>query len=224
MIHGPDVSAYQPHPRWTEVRTVSEFVVIKVTDGNGYTNPYAAEQVAGALAAGLLVLLYHYAKPNGPDWLSDARHEAKRLDDIADVFEAKYGKKFFCFLDVERNEPLTDAEKPRWREWCREFRRCCRQELDRIIGWYSYSPFTAALALEQDWENTLLWLAAYPIPFSPTHDYPWPNAPLPWARVDVHQHGGDSNGARWAGIEGPADVNSFAGSREELEELISAAA
>lgn len=203
----------------------AQFVIVKVTEGNGYINPHAAAQVEAALAAGLFVMLYHFARPNGPDWLADARHEAKRLDDIADAFEAKYGKKFFCWLDVERNEPLTDAEKPRWREWCREFRRCCHEELERIIGWYSYSPFTAVLQLEQDWENTLLWLARYPIPFRPAGDYEkWPDAPLPWPRPDVVQDGGDANKATWPGIDGACDVNMFAGTLEELEELISAAA
>jgi GH25 family lysozyme M1 (1,4-beta-N-acetylmuramidase) len=223
MIHGPDVSSWTGDVRWDEVRAVSEFAIVKVTEGNSYVNPRAAVQVEGALKAGLLVMLFHYAKPDGPNWEEDAAAEAERLDKIADAFEAKYGKKFFCFLDIERNEPLSDFEKAHWRDWCNAFRRRCR-ELGRAVGFYSYRPFTAQLQLDASWENTLLWAASYPIPFSPTHAYPWPDGFLPWARVDIHQHGGDGNKARWPGIEGFADVNTFAGTLDELIELIDNAA
>lgn len=239
---GIDVSAYQPNARMKEAKAAgAEFAIVKVTDGNGYANPHAAKQVDDAIAAGLLVMLYHYARPNGPDWEADARAEAKRLDDIADTFEAKYGKKFFCWLDVERNEPLTDAEKPWWRKWCNIFRQTCRA-LGRAIGWYSYKPFTEALSLDATWTSTLLWLARYPIPFvrsgiyfdkngnqtwAAGHDalgQPTDKCPLPWGRADVWQDGGDANGATWPGIDGPCDCNVFAGTLDELRELIEVAA
>ena len=198
---------------------------MKITEGNGYANPRAAEQVTGALDAGLLVMLYHFARPNGPDWLPDAAAEGLRLDQIADVFEQKHGRTFFCFLDVERNEPLTLGERPLWRVWAREFRRWCREEGGRPIGWYSYKPFTEQLELEDEWSSTLLWLARYPEPFRRDCGYAaWASAPNPWPRVDIWQHGGDANHATFPGIDGAADVNAFAGSRDELVELIEVAA
>jgi GH25 family lysozyme M1 (1,4-beta-N-acetylmuramidase) len=80
------------------------------------------------------------------------------------------------------------------------------------------------MALDQSWENTLLWTAAYPNTFRRDCSYAkWPDAPLPWARVDVWQHGGDANGATWPGIDGPADVDTFAGSVDQLVELVGSA-
>jgi len=228
VIRGIDVASYQAKINWAEVKKAGcEFAIVKCTEANSYTNPKAADQVQGAVDVGLLVFLYHYARPNGPNWSQDAAQEGMRLDDIADSFERKLQKTFFCFLDVERNEPLSEAEKPLWRDWVSQFRRWCREEGERIIGWYSYSPFTAALNLPPDWEDTLLWQASYPLPFRPAGDYlTWPNAALPWARCDIHQDGGGGpggNNAVWPGVEGPCDVNRFAGSRKELEELIASA-
>ena len=238
MISGIDVSAYNLKIDWQKVaKAGGEFAIVKVTEGTGYINPRAAAQVQGALDAGLLVALYHFAQPNGPNWIVDADAEGERLDHLADDFEQQHGRQFFTFLDVERNTALTQTELPFWRSWCDEFRRWCREEGERRIGWYSGKYFTAALKLEASWENTLLWMAQYPIPFRAdcsyvdAHGQPlWPDAPLPWARVDIYQHGGGAglgaggNGATWPGVDGFSDVNAFAGSRPELKELISVAA
>lgn len=231
MIHGPDVSSYQPKPRWGDVRTIADFAIIKVTEGNGYTNPKAVEQVTGAVGAGLLVMLYHFAQPNGPNWLEDACAEAKRLDDIADAFEQKLGKKFFCFLDVERNTPLETGELQSWRDWAKEFRRHSVEDLKRVIAWYSGRYFTQALGLDSSWNNTLLWLAQYPNTFRADCNYGfWPKTIAPWGRADLWQHGGGmpkgagGNESTCVGIDGLSDMNTFGGTRAELEELIAAAA
>jgi len=216
VIHGIDVSSYQPHVDWKAVASAgADFAIVKLTEGNGYTNSQAATQVDGALSAGLLVMGYHFARPNGPNWAADAEDEARRM-------MARSGS-LFCFLDVERNEPLTTQENALWRAWAYAFRSCCGQA-GHAVGWYSYTPFTATMALEASWEATLLWLARYPLPWRRQGDYEkWPDAPLPWARVDIWQDGGDANGASWPGVEGHCDVNRFAGTRAELEELIGSA-
>jgi len=230
VIHGVDVSPFQTNIDWALVRVACDFAIIKVTEGNGYTNPKAVDQVTGSVGAGLETVLYHFANPNGPDWLNDAAQEAKRLDDIADLFEQKLGRKFFCFLDVERNTPLTTGEIQPWRDWAREFRRVCRENGQRAIGWYSGRYFTQALGLDSSWQNTLLWLAQYPNLFRADGNYGfWPKTIAPWMRADLWQHGGGmlkgagGNESACPGIEGFADMNSFAGSRDELEELIAAA-
>lgn len=241
MIHGIDLSGWQAKPRWDEIRAAgADFAIVKVSEGNGSSNAHAAEQVKGAIDAGLIVMLYHFARPNGPDWIVDARAEGKILDSLADAFEQKHGRAFFAWLDVERNEPLSIGERSLWRAWAAEFRRWCREEGARKIGWYSYKPFTEQLELENEWCNTLLWLARYPIPFRADCSYidangsavwaaghdalgkPADRCPLPWGRADIWQHGGDANKATWPGIDGFCDVNSFAGSRAELVDLIEA--
>lgn len=244
MIGGPDVSSYQPDCDWPAVRASgAELAIVKVTQGNGSTNKYAAQQVKGAIAAGLLVMLYHFAQPNGPNWKEDAAAEAKRLDDIADQFERELGTypighpsqgepvKLFCFLDVERNTPLTAVEKPLWREWCNEFRRWSREIGKRAIGFYSGKYFTMDLGFDASWTNTILWVAQYPSVFRIDGNYGfWPKNITPWFRGDLWQDGGgDSvaaggNASTCPGIKGGCDYNHFAGTRSELEELIAVAA
>lgn len=240
MIRGIDISAYQPVVDQQAVRDAgAEFEIVKVTDGNSYTNPHAKAQVLGAFAVGLLVTLYHFAQPNGKigdleSWKADARAEAKRFDDLADAFERELGVKLFCFLDVERNTALTAEEKPYWRAWCNEFRRWSREVGKRIIGFYSGKYFTMDLGFDLSWSQTILWVAQYPRPYRADANYGyWPKTIVPWFRGDIWQDGaGQSvatggNDATWPGVGKPphlSDVNVFAGSRAELEELIAAAA
>lgn len=244
---GIDVSAYQPNVDAERVKAAgADFMIVKVTNGNGYTNPHARKQVLAAIAAGLLVMLYHYAQPNGPNWKEDAAAEAKRLDDIADEFERELGVyptghpragqpvKLFCFLDVERNTPLTSEERRNWREWSNEFRKWSREVGKRVIGFYSGKFFTMDLGFDITWRDTLLWVAQYPAVYREDANYGfWPTNIQPWFRGDIWQDGGGmakdagGNEAKWPGVGNDntfSDVNVFAGSRIELEELIAAAA
>jgi GH25 family lysozyme M1 (1,4-beta-N-acetylmuramidase) len=234
LIHGSDISGFQT--KWDAPAIVAggcAFGVVKVTQGNSIVNPLAEKQVVSFVDAGLLTFLYHFAQPNGPNWLEDAAAEAKRLDEIADRFEQKIGKKLFCFLDVERNTPLTPVEKPCWLDWVNEFRRWSRDEGKRPIGFYSGRYFTMDLGFDSSWTNTILWVAQYPIPFRADCSYVdkqgqpfWPTRIYPWWRADLWQSGGgDSiasggNDSRCPGVEGPCDFNHFAGDRPQLEELI----
>lgn len=57
MIHGIDVSAYQPE---TYSTAGLDFVIVKATEGLSYTNPRMAAQAKRARDAGLVVGYYHY--------------------------------------------------------------------------------------------------------------------------------------------------------------------
>jgi hypothetical protein len=57
MIHGVDVSAYQPT---TYSTSGIDFVIIKATEGLSYTNPYLTAQAKRGRDAGLVVGFYHY--------------------------------------------------------------------------------------------------------------------------------------------------------------------
>ncbi|HYZ52581.1 MAG TPA: GH25 family lysozyme [Streptosporangiaceae bacterium] len=75
LLQGVDVAAFQ-HPKssqypngapidWTQVAGAGyKFAAIKATEGNYYTNPYYASDMAAAMAAGLYVAGYHFAIPN----------------------------------------------------------------------------------------------------------------------------------------------------------------
>jgi GH25 family lysozyme M1 (1,4-beta-N-acetylmuramidase) len=57
MIHGIDVSAYQPE---TYSTAGLDFVIVKATEGLSYTNPRMTAQAKRARDAGLVVGYYHY--------------------------------------------------------------------------------------------------------------------------------------------------------------------
>jgi hypothetical protein len=61
MLHGVDVSSYQPG--WKPVADDS-FVFVKATEGTGYSSNRAAAQLAAARAKGLQVGHYHFLRPD----------------------------------------------------------------------------------------------------------------------------------------------------------------
>ena len=67
---GVDVASFQ-HPRgaaidWSQVAASGVgFAGVKATEGNYYQNPYALTDLAAAQAAGLSVVAYAFAIPNG---------------------------------------------------------------------------------------------------------------------------------------------------------------
>jgi GH25 family lysozyme M1 (1,4-beta-N-acetylmuramidase) len=230
MIRGPDVSSYQPNIDYDKVATVCDFGIVKITQGNSSVNNLAPQQVDGFVKVGLEVFLYHFSQPNGPNWLEDAAAEARRIDELADAFEQKYGRQFLTFLDVERNTSLMPDERKNWRAHTNEVRRWCREEGERIIAFYSGKYFTMDLGLDDSWQKTLLWCAQYPATYRVDANYGfWPTAILPWRRADIWQDGGGDSKAAGGnesycpGI-GRSDMNVFAGSREELKALVASAA
>ncbi|MDR0922168.1 MAG: GBS Bsp-like repeat-containing protein [Lactobacillales bacterium] len=74
-------------------------VVVKLTEGTTYQNPYAQEQISRARAAGLQVAVYHYSTFNSE---SSARNEAKYFADFANQ------------LGLPKNTVMVnDAEDPK---------------------------------------------------------------------------------------------------------------
>ncbi|MFC4913412.1 glycoside hydrolase family 25 protein [Actinomadura gamaensis] len=60
MLHGVDISSYNPHYRpHGEV----DFVIIKATEGRTYVNPHRVAQAAAARKAGCVVGFYHFLHP-----------------------------------------------------------------------------------------------------------------------------------------------------------------
>lgn len=74
--YGVDVASYQPQAVtkawWT--KTGASYAVVKLTENENYTNPYAKAQIAGAKAAGISVHGYHFARFT--ESASDAKVEA----------------------------------------------------------------------------------------------------------------------------------------------------
>ncbi|MEU6388007.1 GH25 family lysozyme [Streptomyces sp. NPDC046939] len=60
MLHGLDISAYQPPSYATDDQS---FVFIKATEGRTYTNPHIEAQTRTGRRAGLVVGYYHFLWP-----------------------------------------------------------------------------------------------------------------------------------------------------------------
>ncbi|MCL2654226.1 MAG: hypothetical protein FWD65_00765 [Coriobacteriia bacterium] len=78
-----DVASWQSWMTQADFNTLKlsgvKYVVVKLTEGTTYSNPYAAQQIAYAKAAGLKVAAYHYVyDPNSI--AAEARHFAARAD------------------------------------------------------------------------------------------------------------------------------------------------
>lgn len=60
---GVDISRWQPHPRFRELRAEGiSFVIVQAADNDHESNPFLVEQVRGAHAAGLKVGVYVFAE------------------------------------------------------------------------------------------------------------------------------------------------------------------
>ena len=93
LVHGVDVSVYEPRVNWRTVRAQGHrFALIRATSGIGYVDPTFAAHWSGARAEGILRGAYHYLF-GGQD--------AKRQ---ADLFIATVGK------DLGELPPIVDLE------------------------------------------------------------------------------------------------------------------
>lgn len=57
-------------------------VMIKATEGSGYTNPWLGRDAHGARAAGLHVGYYHFAQPDDPDGKTQADYCLKAIEGL----------------------------------------------------------------------------------------------------------------------------------------------
>lgn len=73
-MQGIDVSSWQPS-EVTE-RVAGDFAIVKLTQGTGYTNPKAGEQLQAALRSGKEIGVYHYAA--GGNCTSEADYFTKQ--------------------------------------------------------------------------------------------------------------------------------------------------
>ena len=88
-------------------------VVVKLTEGNSYINPYAASQIANAKAAGLKVSAYHFARYKNAD---EARSEAAYFVNVA----KSYGLDSSTAMvdDIEHSDVLSNVNSntPVWNQ------------------------------------------------------------------------------------------------------------
>lgn len=106
MIYGVDVSSYQPEefPLTTPGGKPVDFVIIKATQGLGYTNPRLQAQLDWARKNGLSVGFYHFA-------------DAGDIQKQADFFHAAIGPRLrpgdHLWFDWEKRD-IASIQKDAW--------------------------------------------------------------------------------------------------------------
>lgn len=95
--YGVDVSNYQGTDLSPYARQGAKFAIVKLTEGTGYINPYAAGQIASAKANGMLAMGYVFAHSGGN--INEAKQEAEY--GIAEAQRAGLPKGSYIAYDYE---------------------------------------------------------------------------------------------------------------------------
>lgn len=149
MITGNDISKYQGDVDWDIYKNNSNFVIIKASEGNGYTDTKFVRNRTEARRVGLPLGFYHFARP---DLKNTPEEEASWFLEVCGAF--KEGE-FLC-LDYEAD----------WSggviDWCKKF-------LDFLLDKTKIKAFVylnQALIKKYNWLPVVagdypLWVAAY---------------------------------------------------------------
>lgn len=156
MLKGIDIS------QWQGIGTsdqAEDFVIIKATEGDGYTDPSCDAHYQRAKAAGKLLGVYHFARP---DLGNSATAEANWF---VSQIQGYIGEAIL----------VLDWEVQQWRtDWAKEF-------LDRVQALTGVKPLiymSASQVNAYDWSAVAkadygLWIAGYPAAYNV------PNPPVP---------------------------------------------
>lgn len=191
MILGIDISHHQGAPDLAAVRRSGRrFVVIKATEGTGFTDPQFAASRSRAHAAGLVVGLYHVARAG------DARAEAASFAQA--VGHLRPGE--FAALDWEVSAPDPAG-------WCASWLTAIRDAL----GVAPLVYLNQSSRDHGDWTPVVqggfgLWLARY----DGSTDACGPGS---WPVLTMKQY---SDAGTVPGVTGPVDLDVFYGTEEQL--------
>ena len=200
-IKGLDLSSYQEDQRidFEKVREAGyEFVIIKATEGVGYTNPYFNHDVPAAHQADLVVGAYVFFRCE-----QDGVAQASRVHEVL----SSHPKVKFVVIDFEEKPATQDAQHAHLR--LHEFRTVLRQHGYRTVT-YSYASFLDGI-VPNDCKfcaSDPLWLANYtdkPEPFKP------------WDHVTIWQN---SQTGHVPGISGAVDLDEFEGNEKDWQDFL----
>lgn len=148
-LNGVDVASYQSGMQPKKMST-TEFVIVKMTQGTWYVNPYADQQYSGAKEAGKLLGGYHYGE--GGDPVKEARFFVDKLGDR--VGECTLG------LDWEgmQNQTFGTGKDV---DWCLKF----MDEVFRLTDVKPVLYMSKSVCRRFDWSKVAakyqLWCAQY---------------------------------------------------------------
>jgi lysozyme len=202
IMRGIDVASHQGAVDWAAVAASGvTFAFTKATGGTWYRNPTCAANWLGMQAAGLARGAYHFAFETSGQAFPGDGPEAEADYFLAEIRRAGgIAPGDLLVLDIEDGQGDLGEWALRW-----------LQRVESVTGLrpllYSGAWFTDphGFAKVPALAGYALWLADY--------GAGWPDAPSPWASVDIWQH--DDKG-RVPGVSGLVDMNKFQGTRQEL--------
>lgn len=188
-LMGIDVSHYQGTINWKEVAAAGvKYAIIKATDGNRFVDPKLSVNASGAIAAGIPIAFYHYARPdrgNTPE--VEAAHFAKHIKPFKTTFPN--------VLDVEGDAAALGAAK--LTDWCVKFLKELQRLTGRDVMLYTGASFARSY-LKIALSSCPLWVAHYNDKImKPLTNTTW-NAWAIWQHTDK---------GKVRGIAGNVDVN-----------------
>ena len=234
FISGIDVSHWQGNINWTQVKNSGiEFAFTKATEGVNFVDSKYHANVAGANAAGVLVGMYHFARPDsyngnpfspysggpflpGSDHYLDVVSEA---NDFIDAISPYYNTGTYLppVLDLETEPDFgnTSLEYEFTSHWAQLFSDTVNDALGlRPLVYTSLhranNKYEPEFAAKHD-----LWLAWWK--GIGTSDPPVPSDTPNWTNWKFWQWTASSS---VPGISGNVDGNVFDGTMAELEQLL----
>jgi lysozyme len=154
MVFGIDVSHWQGSIDFRKVKAAGfSYVVIKATEGTGYTDVNFRTYRSQAHAAGLVVLMYHYVGSSSAKRVYDANAELNYFASVVGPLAVGEG----IALDYEPLSPPADPVG-----WCRTWLSGAQARLG-ASPWIYMNSSTEA---RYNWSNGVsgswgLWLAKY---------------------------------------------------------------
>ena len=209
MLYGIDIASYQ-ESLVPKKMTTTDFIIVKATGGNSYTNPCYKSHADATLKAGKLLGFYHFACEYGHTLT--AQQEA---DYFLKAVKPYVGKATL-WLDFE-----MDALDYYTVAWCKEWLDTVKKATGCTPGIY----MSKSVANSRDWsivKDYPLWVAQYPnyepmgYTSKPWTDYSGYGA---WKSPTIFQY---TSSGDIAGYDGRLDLNLFYGSKSDWEKLAGA--
>ena len=156
-----DVSSYQSKLTLTHYKVMKnsgvKTIIVKVSEGTYYKNPYAKTQIANAKAAGLKVAVYHYATfGNSSAGASEGRYLASAMKSLG------LAKNTLVFADMEDSTTMKSQVK----NGLNSFWSALNSNGYTNHGVYVYQSYPYRDAVISTVGKARTWLAQYP--YSPT--------------------------------------------------------